>query len=556
MSVLGTIKASLSGAYMGASLAFRDTILPSADRGNVMFLLPGDSRYYLNGYTRTRINYKAEWLWQNFGVVKGALNGIARHSVGKGMTLMIDSEDHEFAMAAEDDFARFAESPDRCDLAGRRTLYEAQLYAIKQRRLRGEFFAVHATNPRWSDEPCFQTFDANEICGDDTSDPNVVDGVKVDKFSRALQFGVRTCDGKIEMVDAAMMMHWYEPHSNNSPRGFSDLAQSVNPLVDIHELHRLDARTAKLHRFVAMVMKGVNKKKTRGAFGDISQAPINQEDPGAPKSSAGAAQIEQLWGGGGAGIAYFDDKDADVKLITSSSPSPMMKEFTNDRMRDVCAGWDVPSEFFWDVAELGGANTRFILSRADLFFQLTSAGCAAHFCTPLAFRYLNARIKSGKLRAPRDENWSIDWQTPPRVTVDNGRDGKLLIEMMANGMLTLREYCAAAGKDYRRTMRQWIREPMQFLIMAKEEGTAIDSKTTAKLIQRWTDNMPLWRAGLPGVGNNAPAGTAADPGKDPDTEDPEDEADDKNASNRKKDREESDKKDQEDAEKRKKENDQ
>jgi len=535
MGLFGKIKASVGGAYNGASLAFRDTILPSPDRGNVMFLLPGDSRFYLNGYTRTRINWKAEWLWQNFGIVKGTLNGIARHSVGKGMTLMIDSEDHDFAMAAEDDFARFAESPDRCDLSGRRSFYEAQLYAIEQRRLRGEFFAVHAFNPRWNKEPCFQTFDANEVISGDQSDSMIIDGVKLDEFGGAVAYFVRTVDGKTKEVPASRMVHWYKPHSNNSPRGFSDLAQSVNPLVDIHELQRLDARTAKVHRFIALVMKGVNKKKTRGAFGQITQAAINQADPGSPPSDAYAASMESMWGGGGAGIAYFDDKEADVKLVTSNSPTPMLNEFVKDRMRDVCSGWDVPHNFFCYEEDMGSANTRFILSRADLFFQLTSDGCANHFCTPVAYRYLQARIASGKLQEPKDPNWSIDWQTPPRVTIDNGRDGKLLIEMLANGMLTLREYCAAAGKDYRRTMRQWIREPMQFLVMAKEEGSMIDTKTASKLIERWSNNMPLWRAGMPGVGNNAPAGTDADPGASDDgTKTPEEQEDETDKANKEK----------------------
>ena len=163
-------------------------------------------------------------------------------------------------------------------------------------------------------------------------------------------------------------------------------------------------------------------------------------------------------------------------------------------MRDVCAGWGVPSEFFWNMARMNGGNTRFILARADLFFQILGERLIDRFCTPIAFRYLSHRIQIGKLPPFQDPNWAqkMSWQMPPRVTVDNGRENKILIDLLANGLITMREYCNARGLNYKAVMRQWVREPIEFLRIAAEEGAP------PEMLDKWKATPPLWRAPLPG----------------------------------------------------------
>jgi hypothetical protein len=96
----------------------------------------------------------------------------------------------------------------------------------------------------------------------------------------------------------------------------------------------------------------------------------------------------------------------------------------------------------------------------------------------------------------------MSWMLPARPSIDNGRDQQILIELLANGAMTLRDYCNARGIDYRATMRQWIREPIQFLRMAEAEGA--DSEYPTRL----RENLPLWRAPLPGQGGQQPTADA------------------------------------------------
>lgn len=487
----------------GGGNAFSEALEGSIDRANYRFLLPADSALYLTNRTRTGINEKVEWLWQTFGVVKEGVAGIARHSVGKGISLELNTTDEEWDRDAEDDFESYALTPERCDLAGRRNFYEAQTTGVEQRIFRGEFFAAKTENPDWDNEPCFQLFDSQEICSPSTAAMEgriILDGMELNKHSRVIAAWARDLEGKEYRIDRSRLIHWFKPHAINQPRGVSDMAQAVNPLVDIHELKRLATRSAKAQQLLALVLKGVAKKKTMGATGAIENA--RSKDDGTPDPAS--AQLEKLVGAAGGGIAYLSE-EGDAKLLTPNSPSPLVEGFITDLlMRDVCAGWGVPAEFFWSIAKLGGANTRFVLSKADLLFQILADGLIYRFCTPVAYLYLKHRIETGKLRAPGDPNWArkMGWQTPPRVTVDNGNEGTLQIELLANGLITLRQYCNARGLNYRHSMRQWIREPIEFVRMAQQEISKAKDITPEQgkvLLDRWIANMPLWRAAKPGA---------------------------------------------------------
>jgi len=504
------IGGSASGSAAGASVAFRETIYGNGDRSNVLFLLPSDSRFYLNGWTRYRINQKVEWLWQTFGIVKELGAGIARHTVGKGIRMVIDSNDHEFATEAEEDFGDYAATPNRCDISGRRDFYDQQDFGVRQYLYRGEFFAAHVDNPRWKGEPSAQIFDSQEIVSPDKAGKDVIDGVKVGKYNEAVEYYARALGDETVPIPAGKMMHWFTAHAANQVRGLSHFAQAVNNLVDFNELARLETRTAKAHKLVALVLKGIAKKKGRGAFGKIAQSGSNDPD----FSDKDTAQLEQVYGGAGAGIAYLGE-DGDVKLVSSNSPSPLTEEFiTNLLMRDVTLAPGVPMEFFWNIAKLGGANVRFILSKADLFFQTLADGLISRFCTPLAYRYLQWRIKNRKLRKPTDPNWKITWQTPRRITVDNGNDNGARLNNLAAGVTTLKREYGDLGENWIPHTRQWIAEPIKFLEMAKSmlAQSQLTPEQQDTILNRWAENLPLWRTGMPGA-TGQPA--APDPEDDP-----------------------------------------
>ena len=499
------LTSAAAGLALGISAAtsgpFSETMGYSPDRSSIMYYLPDDSRMYLDGWTRQEINRKAEWLYQSFGIVKEGVNGIARHTVQKGISLQLDSDDEEWNALAEADFECYALSPDRFDIARRRNFYEAQTTAVEQRILRGEFFASHAQNPRWGNAPCVQLWDAQEITTPSKAKPEdrVFDGVQLDGGHAPLQYFAQVAGGSGETtpIDAADMIHWYKPTGINQVRGVSELAQAVNPLVDIHDLRKLVTKGAKLHSALGLIVKRSLKDGDQGALGGVERigkrgaganppAPPPGGTPPVPTRREQEARLEKMFHG--AAIMYTAE-DGEIKTVSSTQPSPLVEPFiTGMLMRDVCAGWGVPMEFFWACSDLNGANTRFILAKADLFFQVMADALIWRFCNPVAVRYLQHRIDTGRLRPPTDENWQlkIGWQVPPRITVDNGRDGALEINQLNAGVENLRNLNDRRGRGWRREITQWFVEWKYAYAEAKR----------LKVPQA----MKFWRASQPGAG--------------------------------------------------------
>lgn len=468
----------------------------SIDRANVMFMLPPDTALWAAPRSRNELRKRFEWTRQNFGLIQEMIAGVARHTVGKGIFVQFNTTDKEWNRPAEEDVERWALTPDRCDAAGRRNLYEAQLYAVESIIGPGEFFSRDVTNPR-TGEPSFQLYDPSEIqTPEGNQDPQILDGVRVDAQYKAVEYFSReTTAAGIKYVPspAEEWVHWMKPTSANQVRAVTPFAPAIANLVDIFELKRLTLRTAKTQALIALMLKGIDKKKAKGALGAIKNI---SGGPAGYDGSQDTAAVEELYTGAGGAIAYVGS-DGDAKLLSSNSPSPLVEPFISDLLlRDVILAPGVPPEFFWAPHKLNGANVRFIMARADLLFDTLADGLIYRWLRRQIFRYVSYRIKIGAIPQPKDDRWfdKMTFQRPKRVTVDNGRDTKAELDRLAAGATTLRDMYDSTGENYREKMRQWVREVMEFIAISKEEGAS------PELIARWEQNLPLWRAHATGAG--------------------------------------------------------
>ena len=496
MQFLGKVRSAVAGALTAfgwGGRAYSETTDWSSDRSQIMFYLPEDSRQYVTSYTRQELLKKAEWLYQNFGIVKKAMRGIARHTVGVGISPQADTDDLEWNELAEADFEDWAISAHSFDVAGRRNFYEWQTWMIEQRIWRGEAFSAFADGRKiGKTEPVMmQMFECADVRTPDNQRENksIIDGVEVDQWSSAVRYWVRQRGGQFAPVDAAEMIHFYKAERTLQLRGITELAQAANRLVDIHDLIKLTTKSAKLQAALAVMVKRGAKMNGQGAIGRIREGGTVTNSDNSEDTSA----LETVFGGGA--IAYVGE-NGDVKLVNSSSPSPLVKEYVSDLlMRDVCASWEVDPEFFWSVGNLGGTSQRAILSLNDLFFQILGDELIYRALRQVWFRRTQARMTAGKLRPCKDKDWArkLSWQTPARITVDNGRDGKLELEQLNNGADTLRGIYNRRGKNWRHETRQWIREWVAFFQMCDEEKAPEAVRG-------------MWRAGKPGAQGANPQG--------------------------------------------------
>lgn len=501
MNVFKTIRAAVAGAFLGFRASFGGSYSDatdrfSPDRGVVMYYPAADSRNYVTNWTRREISRKVDWLFQNFAMLKEGARGIARHSVGKGIGLQLNSDDEEWNALAEADIETFFMSADRCDRSGRRNFYEMQFHAVFARVKVGEFLASFAENPRWDGAPCLQLWDANEVETPDDrgSDPYIVDGVQMDADHCPTAYWVRTLGGTWRSIPAGDMIHWYHADGTNQVRGVSEFAQAVAPFQDIREAVNITTKTAKQNSAIGLHIKKLVRK---GGQGGISKIESEAQRLGGAKAGTTAAAIDEnhtsyeKMAGGGAVI--YTDENGDAKFLTPQSPTPLLEPFvTKVLMRNGFASIGMSAEFFWSLTDLNGTSVRLVNQKAEATFDWFGDGVIGRLCTPFAVRYLLHRIESGKLRQCKDQDWitKMHWQRPARLSVDRG-DAAIEIDQLSNGVETLANINDKRGRGWRPQVKQWFKEWAYAAECAKKSGV------------EWA--LPFWRAGKPGA-------AMADPG--------------------------------------------
>lgn len=472
--------------------SYRETIDSGLDRANVLYIAPPDSRLYLSAWSRKRVVEKVQWCRQNFGIVQEWGRGIARHSVGKGITASFATSNPEWNAAASRALENYMLSPSQCDVTGRRNAYEMQSHIAEQLAIIGEAFVLHSENPDFPSPvqgvgycPAFYVIDPNDV----TSPPQkqddkrtIHDGIELGDFNRAIRYHVKLADGSFQPFDSRDVAHLFEAQGAHQSRGVSPIAPGVNNLVDIHELKRLETKSAKVQRLVSLVLKGTKSKKGRGAFAALQDAPEGTDQ-------IDTSAIENLYQGTGAAIARMGE-DGGVELISGNTPSPLVNQYVTDLLlRDAAAATGIPVEFFWNREKLGGANSRSILAQADAAFSMFADRVIYGWFEKFIIRFIEWRVASGLIpEPPADWRENIVYRRPRRVTVDNGRDSKARIEELNNGLATMQSIYDEQGEDYLPKMRQWIQEFREFERIAVEQGYS--EQEAKQLAQRWRPLPP------------------------------------------------------------------
>lgn len=470
--------------------SFQEVVETSIDRGDVYVVLPEDARLPVAEMTRKKIAEKATAVRERFGCVQEWTRGIARYTAGTGIAAQFNTESEEWNDAAMLAVEHYCMTPAQCDLSGRRNVYEQQLWLAEQLCFIGETFSAFIENPKFPSPvsgvgacPAFFNISANDIKTPPQTTASIYDGVEFGEYGSTAAYWARMFgEEKFQKFMASDMAHLYDPNTAHGSRSVSPLAPSLNKLVDMDELRRLEIRTAKAHRQVALIIKGVQTKKDRGPFGgQIKSAADGNGIDGSTSNDTG--QLEKLYGHAGAAIARMGE-DGSVELLTSNSPNPALSEFFNNVMLSDASMSLGISPHFWNPEKLGGANIRGVYASADATFRALADRIIYRFFEPLVVRFIRWRVASGLLPQPPggiDGNWSdkMSYRRPRRVTVDNGRDSNARVNEVARFLSTLRDEYDEQGRDYKPAIRQRNSE----IAFIKKDGLAQGlSEDEAKMV--------------------------------------------------------------------------
>lgn len=395
----------------------------AANRADIRRVLRNRSRYeydngsYCNGIVRTR----------------------ADDLVGTGPTLQILTEDDALNEQIEQAFATWA----------RASCFAEKLHTMDQTRCRdGEAFALFVTNPRLNHAV---KFDLLLIEADLIADPtgteiptaNRLDGIEYDDLGQPVAYHVlsehpgdafRGLVGGSARVDAEQMLHWYRKDRPGQLRGVPELTSSLPLFPYQRRLTLATLAAAESAASFAVVLESDN-------------APID-ENPVVAAPFQGI-EIER-------GMYTEMPGGYHAKQIAAEHPNQTYEGFK----RETCNEMGRPVRMPSNVVSADSSKHNFSSAKLDHFGYRGALGVDRHFCSinqldKVFAAFVREAVQiSGVLPAGVDVMaLPRGWYWPGWPSMDKDQSGQDN-ERLENGTLTLADYWAEQGQDWKAKIRQ------------------------------------------------------------------------------------------------------
>lgn len=404
----------------------------STDRG-VIFLNTVDPKRELAPQTRLKILEKCRWIYNNTGVGAYLIEHLAQRAVGTGIVPKARTSNPEWNRLAERAFEnRACAEAWAFDASAQVNFYGAQSLILRQIACDGDFFGQFLITGTGGTRCRF--IGGESVGGGYQTQDGFFDGVKVDKFGAPVTYRVTTdrMNGKYTDVPAGDMMQFRHIRRSGYVRGVSWLHGAAMNLQDLSEILAY----------------------TKGAFKAGAQIGYSITSNEAVKMGLGANKI---------GVSNTEEVGTDAlyngTLIPRLKPGEKIESFKNEHpgqsfepfmryvMGEVARSVGLPPEALMIFVGASGTEFRGLLEVAQNFLERLQQMLIDQFCRPFWKFWIWQEMKAGRLPYPGDDWWQCEFIPPKKITVDNGRDGRLYVELMEKGAMSYERYANLHGFD-------------------------------------------------------------------------------------------------------------
>lgn len=480
-------------AAFGPAGGFEGADNTSTKRGYIVFPQL-DTRQEINTANRTEILRKSRWLYNNHGLAKRLIRGIAR-MVGY-MAPKPATPDKEWNALAKRYYEAHRNSAAAFDRAGK---YNFKSYQLNLNRL---WLKDGDSVTLWVEGEAGQSqvkcFEGHQIGSD-----------IMHRFSRPKSGGRQWNDGVLVGRDnehqAYRVIHPDDPAKGQTipanlahmhtmferpgqPRGIGCLHHAVNHMMDITEIVsdvKVGIKTANLLGFYLSSTdqdaslpgsKGIqqtlrmHKARERKADGTEGEDGDEKNDDYVPYEDVfESGMIPKLPGW-------------EAKVLHDARPNQNQVELLRWLVREVSLGLDISPEVVWDIGALNGNTSRMLAEDTQEVLDTIRMETLVPFCQRDWFNCIGAAVARGDLPMPKIPKqldgivgfWSVDWIPPKRKTIDRGREGRLNIEERKTLLRTLDQHYSEQQQDWTVETGQFLDEIETILDMAETKGWSED----------------------------------------------------------------------------------
>lgn len=502
--------------------SFYDSAKPGdTQRSNFWLAFPLTGEKEFTTITRMNSLRKFRACEANLGIIGAMKDKVGRYAVGRGLFPIPQTKDTEWNISTAQRFDEWASNPNVCDAMRMMTFWEMQKWNAETYFSEGETFNGMVNSKRVN-SPQIQLFDNGEVefwpgyggvPGGVNGGEIWWDGCRLNSDGTIAAYSIRTMDGGGYVdVEAHNMIHIAKRKRPNQVRALTPFASSLNSALDSMDMKGLEVATRKLHSFLAMVFqKATGPGVGAGGLTGQLQNLLNATPTGDQGSQVEITNAigENIYAGGA--IAHTGINE-ELKLLTSTRETGNVIDFLNWLFRDLAVGAGLPIELIWNMADLGGANSRIVLSDGQWFFDSVQDKINDCFNYRVWVWWLSIMIDQGQIETPNDpEWWKVHWMGPPKLTADAGRAMTAEIAALEAGFGTWEDYYAARGQNWKPKTTQRITE----VVYSFNEAARLKPPTFTGDNMAWYSLIYPPKAGAAAAGGTIMGGSVSaggDPG--------------------------------------------
>jgi len=502
----------------------------SRDRGYIYF--PNlDSETEVDQWSRLELMRRSRFVYNSGGgLVHRLINGLSRMEVGRGIWPHPLSADKKWCEKRKKLFQVRSRAKGSFDLS-RKYSWVSALKAIQRTKKKdGDMFPVLARDEDGILRCAF--YEGNQVgCSPIAGERpgKWRDGVQLGPHNQPLAYEILTWDqgGVVDsvIVPAINVLHQADFERPGQVRGLTKFYPVINRILDRNEIKAALTKGIKVHSNIAYVVEQ-----------QMSQT--GPTVPGAPGSGLPDRPTREILTPDGRRVTidqFFNGAEAwglkpgqTFKIVQTQNPHPnTVNHLDNAMVREICWACGYAPEVGWNVIELGGANSRFIMADTQQQIEDEQDLLIEQFCAPWYLAETRDLIERGEL-------WDVDdwmlhgWTFPRRLTVDFGRDGRLYIDQYKRAMVTLKSLYGFTGDEWQQEIDQYLDE-RQYIVQGtisrdiKERDGTVRSMTALEAfpeLQNVGVNIAATAAG--DVADDEEDGTQADDTGDQEEGDEED----------------------------------
>lgn len=390
-------------------------------------------------HTRLQLLKKSRWLYNNLGVASYLIEHLAQRAVGTGIKPKPATADPQWNRIAEQAFQdRACSEAFAFDASAQVNFYGAQSLIIRQVAVDGDFFAQFLTTAEGAARVRFLGGETVGSTAD--SSERAFDGVLLDKYGAPISYRVITdrTAGKFTDVPADDILHFRHVRRHGYPRGISWLHNAIINCHDLLEYLAYEKGSAKAGAQIAFAITSNEAVRLGGGLSSVSSGDNPPQD----------LTTETLYNGN---LIPKLKPGETIQSFRNEHPAGAFEPFIKTILGEIARGIGLPPEAL--MLNTGSAGTEFrgVLEVAQNFLERLQQMLIDQFCRPFWKYWVWHEIQAGRLPYPGDDWWRVSFRAPKKITVDNGRDGRLYAQLLDSGYMSWEYYCDIHGLDANET---------------------------------------------------------------------------------------------------------